>query len=213
MMAHSVGARSVAPPYLVYRENATYRRLRRGFDVAIAALALIAATPILIAAAISIKLEDGGPILFVQPRVGRFGRLFNLFKLRTMKVAACGDAPKPTGAGDPRITHVGAFLRKTSIDELPQLFNVMIGNMALVGPRPEQPFHVRAYDESWQQLRHLIKPGITCLWQVRCRSQIPLHLPAATAHDVEYIMSASPSTDASILLRTIRAVVSPQGAY
>ncbi len=205
--------RPAGPNYLVYRENVSYRRLRRVIDIGFTALAMVFAVPILAAAALAIKLEDGGPVFFVQRRVGRFGRLFDVYKLRTMKIEACGDAPSPTASGDARITRIGAFLRRTSIDELPQFFNVIRGDMALVGPRPEQPFLVRTYDAPWQQLRHLVKPGITCLWQIRCRSQIPLHLPAATVHDVEYIERASTVTDASIVCGTIRALLSSQGAY
>lgn len=205
--------RQAGPNYLMYRENVTYRRLRRVIDFGFTAVAMLFAAPILAVAALAIKLEDGGPVFFVQRRVGRFGRLFNVYKLRTMKIEACGDAPSPTAAGDARVTRVGVFLRRTSIDELPQFFNVLRGDMALVGPRPEQPFLVRAYDAPWQQLRHLVKPGITCLWQIRCRSQIPLHLPAATVHDVEYIERASTVTDASIVCGTIRALLTSQGAY
>lgn len=201
------------PRYLVYREDVLQRRLRRTFDVAFALLALVIVAPVVAVAALAIKLEDGGPAFFVQRRVGRFGRLFPLYKLRTMRLAACGDAPSPRASGDDRLTRVGAFLRKTSIDELPQFFNVIVGTMSVVGPRPEQPFHVRDYVAPWQQLRHLVKPGITCLWQIRCRSQIPLHLPAATAHDVEYIERASTVTDARIVVGTIRAVFSSRGAY
>ncbi|MBC5798690.1 MAG: sugar transferase [Candidatus Eremiobacteraeota bacterium] len=212
-MSTALGVRPAAPTYLVYRQNVAYSAWQRALDVAFAGVALIVTAPIVAVAALAIKLEDGGPVFFVQRRVGRFGRLFDLYKLRTMKVQACGDAPSPTTNGDRRVTRVGAFLRKTSIDEFPQFLNVVVGNMALVGPRPEQPFHVRSYAAPWQQLRHLVKPGITCLWQIRCRQQIPLHLPDATAHDVEYIGRASTVTDARIVLGTVRAVFSSQGAY
>ena len=213
MIAASAIREAAGPRYLVYREDVAYRRLRRAFDIAFALLALVATAPIFALAALAIKLEDGGPVFFTQRRVGRFGRLFTLYKLRTMKREQCGDAPSPTGNGDARLTRVGSFLRKTSIDELPQFINVLSGTMSVVGPRPEQPFHVREYVAPWQQLRHLVKPGITCFWQIRCRSQIPLHLPAATTHDVEYINSASTMTDASIVLGTVRAVFSSRGAY
>jgi lipopolysaccharide/colanic/teichoic acid biosynthesis glycosyltransferase len=199
-------------PSVYFRENHGYRRARRVFDVTIASAALAAASPILIAAAIAIRLEDGGPIFFKQQRVGRFGKLFTIYKLRTMKTTACGDALKPTGGTDSRITNIGRFLRKASIDELPQLFNVLRGDMAIVGPRPEMPFVVRNY-EKWQHLRHLAKPGVTGLWQTRCRSTVPLHKPAATHIDLEYIRTASMATDGRIVLRTFQALVSTQGAH
>jgi lipopolysaccharide/colanic/teichoic acid biosynthesis glycosyltransferase len=130
------------PPRIAFREDAIYRRRRRIFDLAIASLALAAASPVLALAALAIRLEDGGPILFRQKRVGQFGRLFTIYKLRTMRTAACGDALSPDKPGDVRITRIGRLLRKASIDELPQLVNVLRGEMAIVGPRPEMPFVV-----------------------------------------------------------------------
>ena len=200
------------PPKFAYRENHSYRRIARCIDVAVASVALVVAAPVLAIAAAAIKLEDGGPVLFVQTRVGRFGRLFDVYKLRTMRSEACGDQLSPTEARDPRITRVGYYLRKLSIDELPQLFNVLRGEMALVGPRPEMPFVVRQY-APWQQLRHMVTPGITGLWQVECRSVVPLHRPEATALDLKYITSASPLTDGAILVKTVRAIFSSHGAY
>ncbi len=199
-------------PRVHFRENHNYRRARRVFDLTIASLALAAASPVLLASAFAIKLEDGGPVLFRQQRVGRYGKLFTIYKLRTMRSTDCGDALKPTGGADTRITTVGRFLRKASIDELPQLLNVLRGDMAIVGPRPEMPFIVRKY-EKWQHLRHLAKPGVTGLWQTTCRSTVPLHKPEATHIDLEYIRTASMATDGRIVLRTFRALVSTQGAY
>ncbi len=203
---------SDCPVNLIFRENRRYRTVQRSVDVIIAALALLIASPVLAVAALVIKLEDGGRIMFVQKRVGRFGRLFDVYKLRTMKPALCADALSPTHGSDSRITSVGRVLRRLSIDELPQLYNVLRGDMALVGPRPEMPFVVRQY-APWQQLRHLVTPGITGLWQVECRSSVPLHRPEATALDIQYIASASPLADSAILLKTVRAVLSPHGAY
>jgi lipopolysaccharide/colanic/teichoic acid biosynthesis glycosyltransferase len=200
------------PPSFCYRENLAYRRAARCIDVAVASIVLTVATPILALAAVAIKLEDGGDILFVQSRVGRFGRLFNVLKLRTMRSEECGDQLSPTDLRDSRITNVGRILRRLSIDELPQLWNVLRGEMALVGPRPEMPFVVRRYDR-WQQLRHMVTPGITGLWQVECRSLVPLHRPEATALDLRYISSASPLTDGAILVKTVRAILSSHGAY
>jgi lipopolysaccharide/colanic/teichoic acid biosynthesis glycosyltransferase len=200
------------PPEFLYRENHGYRRIARAVDVIVAALALTVSTPILAVAAFAIKAEDGGPVFFVQKRVGRFGRLFDVYKLRTMRTQACGDELSPTQSRDSRITSIGRHLRRLSIDELPQLFNVLRGDMTLVGPRPEMPFVVRQY-EPWQQLRHMVTPGITGLWQVECRSVVPLHRPEATALDLKYIRSASPLTDGAILFKTVRAILSSHGAY
>ena len=197
---------------LTFRENEAYRRRQRVFDVCIALIALTIAAPVLLLAILAIRLEDGGPVLFRQQRVGRFGKLFTIYKLRTMRVSECGDALKPTGSRDNRITRGGRILRKLSIDELPQLFNVLRGDMAIVGPRPEMPFVVARY-KSWQHCRHLAKPGITGLWQTTCRSQIPLHEPAATQIDLEYVRTASLALDGKLVLRTFSMLLSPRGAY
>jgi lipopolysaccharide/colanic/teichoic acid biosynthesis glycosyltransferase len=198
--------------HVAFRENPSYRRAQRVFDIVVAATALVLASPFLIGAALAIRLEDGGPVFYRQRRVGRCGRYFTLYKLRTMRLDMCGDGLKPAGGHDPRITRTGRFLRKSSIDELPQLFNVLGGDMAIVGPRPEQPFLVQRY-EKWQHLRHLAKPGITGLWQVTCRSTVPLHEPAATQIDLEYIRTASIATDGRIVFRTFGALFFAQGAF
>lgn len=199
-------------PQIVFCENISYRRRQRTFDLVVAILVLLLAAPVLALAAAAIRLEDGGPVLFKQKRVGRFGRLFTIYKLRTMRTSECRDSFSPTADGDKRVTHVGYWLRKTSIDELPQFFNVLRGDMAIVGPRPEMPFIVQRY-EPWQHLRHLAKPGITGLWQVTCRSQIPLHQPDATKIDLAYIRAASTDIDRTIVLRTFSAIFSTEGAY
>lgn len=203
----------VTKPRLIYRyrpRNASGRRL---IDFWVALLALALATPILLVAALAITLEDGGPIFFRQSRVGRFGRIFTIYKLRTMKMQRCGDALSPVHGNDDRVTRVGRVLRKTSIDELPQLLNVLNGTMALVGPRPEMPFVVRQKYQDWQHLRHLALPGVTGLWQATCRSRIALHKPEATLIDLKYIENASPLTDGKIILRTVHSLFSARGAY
>jgi lipopolysaccharide/colanic/teichoic acid biosynthesis glycosyltransferase len=199
-----------APKIFVYRGSPAARRLRRVADV-IGGIALgVIAAPIVFVACAAIYLEDGAPFVFRQKRVGQFGRIFTIFKLRTMRTTACGEAYKPK-AGDSGITRVGAILRKFSIDELPQLVNVLRGDMSIVGPRPEMPFIVRRY-EKWQHLRLLAKPGLTCIWQTECRSTVPLDHPRATMMDLEYIERASPSLDAGLVLRTFAAVFSTRGA-
>jgi lipopolysaccharide/colanic/teichoic acid biosynthesis glycosyltransferase len=201
-----------APKLLVVRRTERARRLRRIVDVAGASAILAAAAPFLAVAALAILIEDGPPILFTQRRAGRFERLFTIYKLRTMRLADCGDRPTPKDGSDPRVTRVGRILRKTSIDELPQLVNVLRGDMSLVGPRPEMPIMIQRY-EKWQHLRHLITPGLTCLWQITSRSDVPLERPEATMLDIEYIRSASPRLDGSILFRTVFSVLFPKGAY
>jgi lipopolysaccharide/colanic/teichoic acid biosynthesis glycosyltransferase len=130
-----------------------------------------------------------------------------------MRKAQCGDAPSPTSGADSRITNVGRFLRKTSIDELPQLFNVLLGDMSLIGPRPEMPVIINERYEDWQHLRHLIPPGITCIWQATVRSTVPLDRPEATALDCEYISRASAKLDGEVLLRTAASVLMRRGAF
>ena len=197
---------------LIYRENLATRRMRRFVDVTLGLALLLIVTPILFIAALAIFLEDRGPVVFKQRRAGRFERMFTIYKLRTMKLADCGDRPSPTGIGDARITTVGRFIRKTSIDELPQLVNVVLGHMSLIGPRPEMPMMIARY-EGWQHMRHLVAPGLTCIWQTTCRSTVPLNQPEATALDLDYIERASPALDGMLLLRTVATVVFPKGAF
>jgi len=197
----------ISSDILIYRQSITSRRLRRIADVGLVVALGAIAIPLICLAGLAILLDDGGPVLFRQRRVGRFGRLFTMYKLRTLRVSACVDAHKPAIA-DARVTRVGGILRKLSIDELPQLYNVLRGEMSIVGPRPEMPFIVRQYDR-WQHLRHLITPGLTCVWQTECRSTVPLERPEATFLDITYIRSKSPALDARLILRTMRAVLMP----
>jgi lipopolysaccharide/colanic/teichoic acid biosynthesis glycosyltransferase len=210
--AASVGVDASMPSVMVYREKLGYNRWRRVIDIIGAAVLLVIAAPILLIGGLAIFVEDGAPIFFRQRRVGRFGRLFTIYKLRTMRRERCIDGFSPTTASDPRVTRVGHWLRRSSIDELPQLLNILRGEMAFVGPRPEMPFVVREY-EAWQHLRHLVTPGVTGFWQTTCRSTIPLHLPAATMLDLKYIEQASHSTDAAVLVKTFRSLISAEGAY
>lgn len=203
---------ALTPNSFVYRDHPSRRAVRRTFDVALAGLSMPIVGPVLALACAAIALEDGPPFVFRQRRVGRFERTFTMFKLRTMRQDRCGDELKPASGSDPRVTRVGAVLRKLSIDELPQLFNVLRGDMTLVGPRPEMPFVVRRY-ERWQNLRHLVTPGLTCLWQTTCRSTVPLHLPEATALDLTYIRNQNVALDLRLLGATFRSVLGTKGAY
>ncbi len=197
---------------LIYRPNLTRYRIRRGFDIAVALLLLVITAPLIMLACLAIVIEDGTPIFFSQRRAGRFERTFTIYKLRTMRKEVCEDRPSPTHGSDNRITVVGRILRKTSIDELPQLLNVLLGQMTTIGPRPEMPVIIHEY-ERWQHLRHLITPGITCIWQATCRSRIPLNHPDATALDIDYIQRASPTLDGALLVQTFLSVVLQRGAY
>ena len=204
----------VPPPvaHITYRHHHHRRRARRVFDAVFAAMMLMVAAPILAVACICILIEDGRPIFFKQRRAGRFERLFVIYKLRTMRLVDCGDGVKPSNGHDPRVTRVGRILRKLSIDELPQLINIIRGDMTLVGPRPEMPGMILTY-ERWQHMRHLVTPGLTCIWQTTSRSDIPLHQPEATKLDLDYIRNASPKLDGTLIVQTVMSVLRPKGAY
>jgi len=171
--------------------------------------------------ALAIKLDSPGPVLFSQERVGENGRRFRMLKFRTMvpdaehlqaQVTRLNDEGHPVYKirHDPRITRVGRFLRRWSLDELPQLFNVLRGEMSLVDPRPEQVFVVEQY-EPWQRQRLAVPPGMTGWWQVSGRSDLPLHLN--TQYDLFYIRNYSLWLDLKILWLTIGAVLRGKGAY
>ncbi len=194
---------------------------KRIFDLVSAALLLFVVGPLLVLAAIAIKLDSAGPILFVQERVGLNKRRFRMLKFRTM----CRDAEasmkeiehlnEKTGPifkirNDPRVTRVGRWLRKTSVDELPQLVNVLLGDMSIVGPRPLSVRDAVRMEVAWQKRRFSVKPGITCLWQVSGRSN--LSFEQWMQLDLEYIDHWSLGLDASILLRTIPAIMTTRGA-
>jgi lipopolysaccharide/colanic/teichoic acid biosynthesis glycosyltransferase len=160
---------------------------------------------------VALRLRQSGVSpWFVHERIGRDGRPFQMIKLRTLRgdVGAYEEAPR--GPDDPRITPYGRWLRATSIDELPQLWNVLRGEMSIVGPRPEMPFVVERYD-TWQRRRLTVKPGITGLWQILGRKDLPMH--ENLQYDFYYIRNRSLALDASILLRTAGAVWSRRGAF
>lgn len=196
--------------------------LKRALDFLVAAGALVCGSPVFLATAALIKLEDRGPIFFRQMRVGYRGKLFGMWKFRSMVTNA--EAIKTELAAqnemeggvifkmkaDPRITRVGRVIRKLSIDELPQLWNVLAGDMSLVGPRPPVPKEVAEYKPEERQ-RLLAKPGITCLWQVSGRSDIDFD--GQVKLDLEYIRSTSLLTDIKLLVMTVPAVLLGKGAY
>lgn len=199
-----------------------YQRVgKRWIDLLASGAALLLLSPLFLALALAIKLEDGGPVLYCSRRVGLGGRLFRFYKFRSMIVGADSsrdalrhlnevDGPVFKIAADPRITRVGRFLRRTSLDELPQIWNVLIGDMTLVGPRPPIPDEVLQY-EPWQRRRLSVRPGLTCLWQISGRSRIGFD--EWMRLDMEYIDHYGLALDMKILLRTLPAVVSGEGAY
>jgi lipopolysaccharide/colanic/teichoic acid biosynthesis glycosyltransferase len=179
--------------------------VHRALDVAIAGAGLAITSPVLAAAALAVKLGDGGPVLFRQTRVGKDGRDFDLLKLRTMVVGAeTKGAGYAVDRGDPRITRVGRFLRRTSIDELPQLWNVVRGDMSLIGPRPTLRYQVERYTER-QRRRLEVLPGITGWAQIHGRAA--LSWDERIELDVWYVDHRSPLTDLLILLRTPLALL------
>jgi len=194
--------------------------LKRGLDLFGGLVGLVIATPVLLLAAIAIRLDSPGPILFRQVRAGRNGRRFTMYKFRSMVIDAEArkaellannemGGPVFKMKRDPRITRVGRFLRKTSVDELPQLFNVLKGDMSLVGPRPPLPSEVEAY-EPWQRRRLSVKPGLTGLWQVSGRNQIDFD--EWMQMDLHYIDHWSLMLDLKIILKTIPAVLLQRGS-
>ena len=195
--------------------------MKRGFDIAASFLALVFLSPLFGLIAVLVKIEDGGPIFFPQIRVGQYGREFKMYKIRSM----CLDAEQRLKEiieknhhkegvtfklkDDPRITRVGKWLRKFSFDELPQLYNVLIGDMSLVGPRPPLPREVSKYSLAHRR-RLAFKPGITCIWQISGRAEIDFS--GQVQLDVDYIETQGFWVDVKILAKTIPAVLSGKGA-
>lgn len=187
------------------------RGLPRAADLALAYLGLVAAAPILAVAAIAIKLDSRGPVFYRQRRVGKDGALFEMWKLRTMvDDAPAGGVWDPLTDSDPRITRVGAWLRRTSLDELPNLFNVVRGEMAIVGPRPTISEQVAEYTPT-QRRRLEVKPGLTGWAQVNGRAALPWE--ERIKLDVWYVDHRSPRLDLRILGRTVALLFSGRGLY
>lgn len=190
---------------------------KRVFDILFGLLALTLSLPLMGLSVLLVYLDDGSPVIFRQTRVGRNGRLFKIYKFRTMVKNAeqlhrqdlDGNMIHKT-RDDPRVTRAGQFLRRFSLDELPQLFNVLAGTMSLVGPRPELPHLVEQY-ESWQYMRLAVLPGMTGWWQINGRSDRPMHLH--TEDDLYYVQNHSIWLDLQIILRTLWVVIIGKGAY
>lgn len=203
-------------------DSRAYLVTKRILDIALSVLGIIFLSPLFIIVAILIKLEDrNGPVIFKQVRVGKDGKEFTMYKFRSMVANAEELKPKlmsqneVTGPvfkikNDPRVTKVGRFIRKTSIDELPQLFNVLKGEMTLVGPRPPLPEEVAQYTSyEWQRLR--VKPGLTCYWQVYGRNSLPFE--EWIRLDLKYIQERNLIVDIKLILRTVFVLFGSKNAY
>lgn len=196
--------------------------IKRTTDIVLSLIALLLLLPLFFVVAVCILIDDGFPVILMQKRVGLYGREFKLFKFRSM----CRNAEEmkadlldqnESGDGvifkiknDPRITRVGRILRRFSIDEMPQFLNVLLGDLALVGPRPPLPEEVAKYALSVRKRLH-VKPGLTCLWQIQGRSEIPFE--KLVSLDMQYIRSQSILKDIVILIKTIPAVLFGRGAH
>jgi len=195
--------------------------LKRAFDFAASLILLMFLSPLLLLIGLLVKMEDGGPIFFAQTRVGQFGREFKMYKIRSMCMNAEEKLQELLSQNqhregvtfkikqDPRITRVGRWLRKYSLDELPQIYNVLIGDMSLVGPRPPLPREVKLYSLA-DRRRLAALPGVTCIWQISGRSEISFS--GQVNLDVDYIERRSFWVDAKILVLTVPAVLSGKGA-
>lgn len=211
-------------PLISLREsvlNEPQRLLKRCFDVVMSSLALVVLAPLMLTIALLIRLNSPGPVFFRQERVGEHGKRFKMIKFRSMyqdadrrwrEVARRDEQGNliHKQANDPRVTWIGRWLRRTSLDELPQLINVLRGEMSLVGPRPEMPYITAEY-ESWQWQRFRVLPGMTGWWQINGRSDKPMHLH--TEDDLYYVQNYSFWLDLQIILKTIVVVLRGHGAY
>jgi exopolysaccharide biosynthesis polyprenyl glycosylphosphotransferase len=208
-------------PYIGFAPVARVTWLKRAVDLALSIIAICAGSVALIAISIAIKIDSPGPVLYRQRRVGKDGVEFDMLKFRSMRLdaermldqlTALNEATGPLFKmrHDPRVTKVGRILRRCSLDELPQLLNVLSGEMSLVGPRPPLPAEVLRYEE-WQTARLRARPGMTGLWQVSGRSEVPFN--DMVRLDLHYVRNWSLGLDLEIILRTIPAVVANRGAY
>jgi lipopolysaccharide/colanic/teichoic acid biosynthesis glycosyltransferase len=194
---------------------------KRAFDLLVAGLAMLLLSPLMLAIALAIKLDSPGPVFFRQPRVGRHGVPFDIHKFRTMVADAPQRGPALTVGDDPRITRVGRWLRRTRLDELPQLFDVLAGRMSLVGPRPEVPMYVVHYPPGLRELALSVRPGITDPSSLQYldeaallaraadpeREYIEVILPRKLQCAVDYAAQASLRSDLGVLLRTLKLLL------
>lgn len=198
-----------------------YRILKRSFDIIASAIGLIVLSPVFLIVAIAIKCDDGGPVFYDQIRVGKNGKKFRMYKFRSMRVSAENEIEElkehseVDGAmfkmkNDPRVTRVGKFIRRTSIDEFPQLLNVFLGQMSIVGPRPPLPREVADYTQ-YDKQRLYVKPGCTGLWQVTVRNSVGFQ--EMVNIDLNYIQHRSIWLDLKIIIKTVKVIFVPNEAY
>lgn len=197
-----------------------YEKIKRFFDIYLSTAALVVLSPLLLVIAILIYLEDKGPVIYSQTRIGKDGRAFKLYKFRSMCVDADErlrdlqklnerDGPVFKIRDDPRVTKVGKFIRKTCIDELPQLVNIIKGDMSIVGPRPPLPNEVEQYN-SYQKQRLLVVPGLTCYWQIQKGEETTFD--EWVELDLKYIKERSILLDFRLILLTFKVILSGKGA-
>jgi exopolysaccharide biosynthesis polyprenyl glycosylphosphotransferase len=192
--------------------SATYLMVRRLCDIVLAIAGLVAVMPLLVISSIAIKLDTKGTVFYRQERVGAKGKYFQLLKLRTMEMDAEKNGPRWAGINDPRVTRIGKFLRKTRIDELPQLINVLKGDMSIIGPRPERPVFTEIFNQKTPGFikRLAVKPGLTGWAQVNGGYDITPE--EKLAYDLEYIRKRSFFLDVKILFLTFKVVITGEGA-
>lgn len=199
-------------PLAAIRQPRHYRYAKRALDIVVALAGLILCAPFFLVIALLIRRDSQGPAFFIQQRAGYRGKPFRMVKFRTMRFGSevqVNEGYKTVP--DPRVTRIGSWLRKSSIDEVPQLLNVLLGQMSLVGPRPELPEVIEAFYEPWQYRRFQVPQGMTGWWQVTGRGSKLLY--QHTDDDIYYIDHASFMFDLMILLRTVRAVIRREGAF
>lgn len=206
----------------VYRNKSqTYKFLKRLFDIVLSSVAIVCLSPVFLLTAVAIRLEDGGPAIFTQQRTGKDMQPFKMYKFRSMyvnadeKMAELLEDNEQAGPAfkiknDPRITKVGRFIRKVSIDELPQLLNIIKGDMSIVGPRPILTFQMEECN-AYERQRVIVQPGLTCYWQIGGRANIKWN--EWVELDLNYIEDMSLWTDFKMILKTIPAVFDSEGAY
>ena len=206
-----------------FHKKPVYEAVKRTFDLLVSLAAVIVLSPVLLAIALAIRIEDGGPVLYKAQRVGRYGEPVTVYKFRSMRLHAARleDMLTPEElaeyhknyklTSDPRVTKVGALLRKTSLDELPQLFNILMGQLSLVGPRPVLQEETELYGDK-RSLLLSCKPGLTGLWQSRGRSNVTYENGRRQEMELRYVRERSLWLDFKILLWTVKAVVRMDGA-
>ena len=206
-----------------FHKKSVYEAVKRTFDLLVSLAAVIVLSPVLLAIALAIRIEDGGPVLYKAQRVGRYGKPVTVYKFRSMRLHAdrLEDMLTPEElaeyhknyklTSDPRVTKVGALLRKTSLDELPQLFNILMGQLSLVGPRPVLQEETELYGDK-RSLLLSCKPGLTGLWQSRGRSNVTYENGRRQEMELRYVRERSLWLDFKILLWTVKAVVRMDGA-